>query len=487
MPAGPSTSAFCSSQLDAWICVNPNSYSNKGTADTLINCYRNHIPNSCTDRLGDVEFYDSRAASEKDEQEKSGYQAMAMGVRQQIIDCFIAAEKSQPTEASREEPGDEVVQACVDKAAKALEDCDMSENSEYKDLMNAADQAAKSFQNASQSSIVGACGSVAKISQAANGFLATYKVTCSTSVNACQSACSEAETSVKARTPANPDAENRVKAAKADCSKSSSRLSGVDGQIAGIVQTQANSSQCAKLTAQGDALPSMPTIAQCRQNPALAGCATVLGVDCLNPSVASSNLVCVCQKKPNDSRCTGLSVSGLPNVGAGLDGTASAKIDTSGFGSPNFDSGSNSGDAPAFFNGEESLSSGLPKMVAGGSAGLSGQKGINEASKKGGKGKPTGNFDTNVYGGYRGGGGPMGPGRPGQSAQPGAAANAAKNGLNNGKGNSVDYTKFLPKQNEWGPRRAVASGYPDGITGPFSDNFKKVNEQFQRQRLSLLP
>jgi hypothetical protein len=472
--SGRTVFAVC--EGESWAIDNANSEQQIYTAQSnYAACLAKHSSKSCRAEADQIDSTDPGTQANHD-----AFYALTQ--------CYISGIEN-PTPASRQVPvaGPSEVEICIEKSDAALNDCDMSENSEYKDLINAADQAAKGLQQSAQSSIAAACSQLATISQGANGFLVSYKVTCTTSVNSCQSACSTAEE--KAKSNNDQAMKDAIKGAKANCAKAAQRLAGLDNQVAGIAKTQATSQQCAQFVTKNDSLLQV-TLAQCKQNPSLQGCAALLGVDCVNPSVASTNLTCICQKTPNDARCGyGKIGAGSGVLGGGTDSTgAGTGIGGSKIGPPDLNDSPGSDPFAQLpeIPGSAPGSGGAP-MGAGGSAGMGGSKGANQApQKKGPAQKSQSKIDTNVLGGYRGGGGVMGFVNRVADAIFGEPKPRRPAGKSNDV-NAVDYQKFLPNgQND--PRRDLASqNYPDGITGPFSDNWKKMNNQFIKQASTLLP
>lgn len=345
-----------------------------------------------------------------------------------------------------------------------------------------------------QQSSLDACSSIARSASTIQSGLSGVKMACAGIYDQCRSTCSAASTELDGTTGIDPQQKQtfktRLRNATLQCNRAQDHLRTLDQGLAQMQDSLARSSQCAaQLSAEGFA---PPTYDQCKSNPSLKGCEYYFSAtDCSNPQTASSNLVCVCQSTPNDPRCSGLNVpgsgkvSGGSSVGSSSGGGAGADV-TGGFGGGGFGT---AGDEVMAYGGEGSPYGPPNKPNAGGYGGGNLPASLNAPHERQQPQAQGSNINTNVTSKRRGGGllplfGQRGAGGSGNN--PGAALDPNSPNAQNAR-RGVDLSKFLPGR-EMDPKRRISStNGPDGITGPFSDNFKKVNARFVVLGHSLKP
>jgi hypothetical protein len=394
--------------------------------------------------------------------------------------------------------------ACVADTEDAVKQCNFSDSKDAQLAVGMANQMVQQLKAMTVANQALLCSKMGAASQALDVAVGAFSTYCTQAYSKCESSCAKEIEEIKERIDASfvafavPALEEQkamlVKKSKA-CSSLSSNVKNIFQSVGSYAAMETAKSQyCSEKT---DALAEL-----CKSQPGNVLCKTNGGANCSDPNVAATSIVCICQKKPNDPRCgaqaaIGLN-SGLPNA----NGANSA-------------SGSNGSDKPGDFGG---LGGGADSGPGGFNSNAmndgSGNGGFNPRSGVGGRG-----------GGLGGGGG--GGGQNGKGGGAGAGGGAGGNGINakiisgygvggtggpagryggagvggpngNGMGGrngymaangkpGVDLRKFMPG-GQMDPSRGLAgvSG-PDGMTGPNSDIWKKINMRYFSVTPSLLP
>lgn len=370
----------------------------------------------------------------------------------------------------------ELVSACVAATKEANNSCDDSQNSG----LDQAQQAIVVLGRQSSSSVFNACTSMGKIAQTANAATAAYQASCQNSVSSCNTACSKA----LAYFNQNKNQLALVGATSDDVQESRKTCAGFQNKadlaqqaLQNFLNTSMQAKSCSLLTAGTDL---------CKNNPNLAGCAGASNVDCTKPEMAS-NKVCICSKNPNDPSCLSTaSTSGASNVTTGSSTSSSTIASKTG-----------ASDLSGDINGLPTISqakadsSGVGGTVdgkQGGGANLGGDSGFGGGAGAGAGGARGAAESQSVNAGFYGGGG--GSSGSGSSYRGGSGVGGyAGSGMN---GKSADglpnLRQFLPG-GQFDPKArglAGASG-PDGITGPHSDIWQKIQNRYQLLGPSLMP
>ncbi|WP_413586272.1 hypothetical protein [Bdellovibrio sp. HCB274] len=380
---------------------------------------------------------------------------------------------------------------CQNQISSTDSNCEEKNNQGMSDVTSMAGQIALAYGAQSAASIQASCSSAAALSAAANGALAAYRLTCSSAIKDCVSTCDSAISYLRSNASCQLDQASfssmlgQAQSSRNQCSNYTAKVNEAQAAMNNIAQTAANASQCASLTsADGSTLPSVEI---CKANPTMAGCANVL-MDCNNPSMAS-NKVCICSKNPNDPACLGTaSISGgdSPGLVGGADPTGrlnSATAEDFGgdlFGTPEIQQAElPSGGGESGVDGKQGGG-----VSFGGSSGGAGSS----AAGGSGEGEPGDPNGSAVNAGYygSGGGGAFGGGGSGGDGRGGGLLNSAANALA-AKG-GPDLRQFLPG-GKLGPQSRGLAGAtgPDGITGPHTDIWKKIQNRYQVMQPSLLP
>ncbi|WP_374029629.1 hypothetical protein [Bdellovibrio bacteriovorus] len=382
---------------------------------------------------------------------------------------------------------------CNSQVDETSYQCDEKNDSGMTGVADTASQIALLMGQQTAASVQAACGKMGDLSQAAQGAVAAYRLNCSNSIKTCRETCDAPKNYVNSNATcfnggagaANNGvyALSRAQSARDRCNNFDSKVQQAQQAIQNYGATAANASQCEEQT-KGEATPP-PDV--CKQNPQIAGCTPAGPIDCSKPEMAT-NKVCVCSKTPTDPMCTNLGKASDVMVGGGSFDPASRLNSGS-----SDDFGGDIPDTPAISHGK--LPSGGPgeavdgKQGAGADLATNPGSGSSLAGAGGGRSGAGGGAADNATGGGSGfygggsGGGVFGGGGGGAR---GAAGSYGKVGAN-GKAPGADLRQFLPG-GKFDPRRGVAgvSG-PDGITGPHSNIWQKIQNRYQVVSPSLIP
>lgn len=393
------------------------------------------------------------------------------------------AEKEESESVSTcSENFDAEVSACEDATLKAANSCDENNSA----MSNVANMAAQATLYAGQKGAMGiqeSCSKMAAVTKAANAALMSYRVLCSNSITTCTTACT------RSLTPkCNNGAESARIAGEARSAMSGnlSSCQGFAGKIGQATlaaqnysQMQMNSQSCALLTSGAPASPEI-----CVSYPDYPGCSSLPKMDCANPEMANHK-VCICSKSPNDPICKRqadnqvdlpsninptqrlkpqshtvsagdekkrINITPLPYSSGGGEPPVDGKQGPSaGLGSPNL--------SPSLVKRLKNKGDGSSPQVLGGFY----QGGSNGAEKKYEKLDLSDRPQSNVP-------------RP-------AAKRAAENG--------PDLSQFIPgKFNPQGYRGLAGNAERvgiDGITGPHSNIWRKIQNRYKAVQDSLHP
>ncbi|UXR64933.1 hypothetical protein EZJ49_01540 [Bdellovibrio bacteriovorus] len=384
----------------------------------------------------------------------------------------------------------DLAQQCSDAVAETSHTCDEKSDSGMNNVADTASQLSLMFGQQTASSIQAACSRMAGLSAAANAAVAAYRLNCSSSINSCRSACSalvdyvtnNPTCTVQGFSGAAGDNSMISENARAQaerCDRFESKVEEANQAIANYAGTMQNAAQCAEQTS-GDPA-AIPEI--CKTNPNLPGCANTGPVDCTKPEMAS-NKVCICSKNPTDPAC--LSQKGM-NGSTYSSINSASRLNSVGGDVP----GGDLPDLPAISPGKPG-SGGAGEAVdgrQGGSAGLSssgGGAGGADAGSDRGQGEG-GNLDSNVNAGFYGAGGGSG-GYGGAGSGGGYAGKAGAAGVAGSRKSGPDLRQFLPG-GKFDPKTRGIAGVsgPDGITGPHSNIWKKIQNRYQVLSPTLMP
>ncbi|MEK2689849.1 hypothetical protein [Bdellovibrio sp. GT3] len=420
---------------------------------------------------------------------RSGYSCKASGSNTYTCQANPASGSSASAASVCSVQFQRLMTQCQNQISSTDSNCEERNNQGMTDVTSMAGQVALAYGAQSAASIQAACSSAAALSAAANGALAAYRLTCSSAIKSCVSTCDSAITYLRSTPSCQTDQAafssmlGQATSSRNQCSNYTAKVNEAQAAINNIAQTAANATQCASLTS---ADGSTPSIELCTANPSMAGCSNVL-MDCNNPSMAS-NKVCVCDKNPSDPVCLGTaSISGgdsgmiSTNTSDRLTGTANAE-DFGGdmFGTPEIAQAEMpSGGGEAGVDGKQGGGVAFGSSSGGAGAGAAGRSGEGDPTDPNGSAVNAGYYGSGGGGSF-GGGGSGGDGRGGGLLDSAANALAAKGG--------PDLRQFLPGGKLAPNSRGIAGATgPDGITGPHTDIWKKVQNRYQVMQPSLLP
>lgn len=385
-----------------------------------------------------------------------------------------------------------LMSACRAKIEETSHSCDEKNDSGMNSIMGQASQLTLALGQSTASSIQKSCSDTAALMQGANAALAAYRSTCDSAISDCNSACGEVKKFVVAENSCMSVGAHDMSSVSTDmtqaadnsiqrCNSFESKVSDANQAIQNFAQTMGNAANCQTATAGAPVLGSVQKL--CASQPNYPGCNPAAPVDCSKPELATTNKVCICSKNPNDPACLGPQKVGDGNgFGPNLDtGARLSKTDPSGFGGdlPNLplpDQGNVNATPGKPIDGHQGGNAALGGGDSGSGGGPAGSGG---SSSHGTDGSPSG---SGFYGGS-GGSGMYGSG----GSEGGAGGRYAASAGSTGKPNNPDLRQFLPG-GKFDPKRGISGMTgPDGITGPHTDIWQKVQNRYQVMSPSLLP
>lgn len=315
--------------------------------------------------------------------------------------------------------------------------------------------------------ITNACSSLGALLTGANAAVLYFSQNCSSSQKSCLASCKQAISMTGALGSA------QAEASYDNCKLMDAKINQATQAIANIKSTAQNAANCVEQT--DTAMADF-----CQQNPKALGCESV-PTDCSNPQIAASNSICICKANPNAAHCSGLQAKAGDFDSGGSYDMASTTITKSSKGGGSDLDGMLGDDG---YQGNGMSPSGGRADDVGGAKGGRPLMGGSDGGL-GGSGSPAGSASKGgpaaVNAGFRGGGGgSSGSYGGGGGANPGQAYASEKQVEKSGP-NLRDFLpngKFDPKSANRG--LAGISG-PDGITGPHSDIWKKIQNRYQVQ------
>lgn len=372
-------------------------------------------------------------------------------------------------------------QECDGEYAGAESSCDEKADAGMSSFQDNAAAVALALGQQTSSSVLAACSKMATLAQGANAALAGYRLNCSSAIQACQSSCKKVKDFVKANPTCFgfPIYENMLSAADAEikkCSGFDNKVQQAQQAIQNYGATSANAAQCAALTS-----GNPDTLAQyCAKNPTAIVCKTMAATDCSNPEVASKDRICICQKSPNAAECLQKQMAG--NNGQGMSSTDSSSRLAQ---KANAEYGGDIPDLPSIAHGKPSSGGGDGVDGSQGGGGVGGGGGGSGGGAGGGGGGSADPRTANVNGGFYGGGG----NRFGSSGGSGGGGAGGRYGTNAAAGTprGPDLRQFLPG-GQYDPKRGISGmGGIDGITGPNTNIWHKIQNRYRVMSPTLLP
>jgi hypothetical protein len=372
------------------------------------------------------------------------------------------------------------IQKCSQDTDVAKSDCDQDHDPGIQGAQTTLSNFA--VETGSQLGIAGACSGMAKYVAGANAAVIYFTQNCSSSRSNCVTSCQKARTAVNGASAAT---QSEVTDLLNSCKDLDTKIQQGTQAIQNLVGTIQSSQSCAKQT-------DAALVDYCASNPGAIGC-SALSTDCSNPSVAASNQICICKNNPGSSACTGAlaktsgggfdsaNMNALPGgaggaAGVGSPGSDNLMGDANWAGDPNLKADKRASEEAGGKKGGRPLLDG----GGGGGAGGAGDKG------KGG-GTPAQGIAVNA--GFRGGGGGGGWGGEGNGGGEGGYAAQLPSEAGAKGPNLRDFLPGGGLDPKTVSRGLAGISGPDGITGPHSDIWKKVQHRYQIQveKSTLMP
>lgn len=398
-----------------------------------------------------------------------------------------------------------LVAQCRSEVQAATYRCDEKSDSAMSNIGDMASQLALMAGQSTANSVKDSCSKMAGITQGANAALAAYRLACKSAISDCDSSCSKVKDYLTenahcmeggvvtlAKSSAVTGLMSEVEDEIDRCNSLDSKVEQANQAIQNYAKIMANARNC-DVKNTGTPTPEVVTPPICLTQPNSPACkmATKI-IDCSSPELAATNKVCICIKNPSDPSCR------MAQKFGGDDGPG-MMVDPSGRLSGKGDGSDFSGDIPNL----PSIAQREINKAAGSS--INGKQGGNAAlgggsngsggggATAGGNGGSDSSTDPSSGGsGFYGGGGGSGSGR-GYSDGDGEPSSSGSRGLRpaavgaNGKPLSPNLRKFLPG-GQYDPRRGFSGmAGPDGITGPHSDIWQKIQNRYRVMSPFLLP
>lgn len=380
----------------------------------------------------------------------------------------------------------QVYQKCEAESQVAVSTCDSNNDEEMTSFGNSAAELALRVGQAA--AITATCTEMIQVSQGANRTVAAYRERCKSAQTSCFNSCSQVTTFIA----------EKAKICFPHLSNEEANAAMTQYQSVVSTNTRTCESLDTKIAQAGKAIEEYGNVlirsTNCRAEShggedsarlAELKMAAASSVDCADPNNAT-NRVCVCQNNPQDRMCTMAEQKARGESSmASASGDSSSRV-------PAQSSGGPSGD----LFGTPSITPGTPNAgglgtVAEGRQGgeAFGGSGGGSGSASAGKGETTSadGREHGVLGGFYGGG--SGGGSYGSYAGAGTGS-AAQGGAQRIGGatsaSSGELQKFLPGGQN-GRRYPNGASGPDGITGPHSNIWLKIQNRYQNESASLLP
>lgn len=384
-------------------------------------------------------------------------------------------------ENSCSEDFDAEVSACEAATLKAAKSC----NADNSGLSNAANIASQTALLAGQKGAMGiqeSCSKMADVAKAANIAVVGYRLLCGNAIKACTSACAvplipkcEGSSSVSVT----GDARTAMAGNLSSCQSFLDKMSEAAAAAQNYSLMEMNSQSCSLLS------NGVTASEICKSNPDYPGCTPQEHMDCTNPKMAE-NKVCVCSKTPYDPMCTPQSKgANEKNMITGADrrmnkGSAGVPIDVNDSWKDPAIAGSNrpASEDSTVIDGKQG---GNPNL---GSANLG--PGLQKRLKE-----KKGIGDHPVLGGTYGNGGHSGEKKYEKLQLEDGSVKTEKNGnAKTGVADAPDLRKYLPGANGHGYRGIAGSTENigiDGITGPHTSLWKKIQNRYRSIQDTLYP
>lgn len=378
----------------------------------------------------------------------------------------------------------QLITRCASEAGSIESSCDENKNQETSSLTASLSNMTSQLSSVGASSVVASCNKMAQVAAAANVALTALKKTCSSSISSCTSSCNQASQYAQSNASClqtggmnTSEAQEHIRV----CSSYTNKVNEMGKALSNALATGLNAQQCAEMASSG--LDKF-----CQKYPTNLACTNVNPNDCSNPASAN-NKVCICVSNPRSPDCIGAqSVASVDLSSTSID--ASSRLDSPAV-SAGYDDLASNRDIGMGARTASAYGSPVDGKQGGSGVGSGGAGSAGGASGAGGSsGSPGAALETNVNGGYYGGGrgGAGGVVMAATPGVPGGAVTGAPNAYAGAAGSGPDLRQFLPG----GSRHMASRGMggltgPDGITGPHTNIWVKIKNRYQHLSHTLSP
>ncbi|KYG67151.1 hypothetical protein AZI86_09065 [Bdellovibrio bacteriovorus] len=376
-------------------------------------------------------------------------------------------------------------QSCESAISSAGGTCDSGSDAE----LNAAAAAAGKSQNTT-SMVQLACSEAGGVSNSAKNALTGFRKRCSSAAESCSSACAELSSFLQNNPSCysaiglnQSSAQSLAQSKNASCESYQGKVSEADRAISNYGNTSAGAAACQMATLGGQSAgsagaASVGILPFCQANPSYPGCSSAASLNCNDPS-QSNNKICVCSRNPNDALCVGSLNAEHVSSFAGGSVDSSSRISNA--------ANPNTGDLPDVPGLQHA-----PLPSGGDVQGIDGRQGgagVGSSTVGSGGGLPKANpepLDEEFLSGV----GSAGGGRGGMLAYARMPSSSGNDGSSVGKKDSTDSKNQMPDL-----RRFLPGGFADprgnngmtgsvrigvdGITGPHSNIWQKIQNRYQ--------
>lgn len=367
-------------------------------------------------------------------------------------------------------------QQCVQLEDAAKTTCDQDKNSS---LSTAKSVVSSLGPAANVMGVVNACQKIGQAVAATQAGLAAFKTDCEEAQSKCLDSCGNILNQINSKCGLgnDPNTTAAIRKNSADevgahiqsCQSLTQKTMEAESAIGSLINSARQASNCSS-DAGGGMQAAIPTM------------------DCSNPQIAATDLVCICSRTPQDTRCAGVSgklgFGGTRNspLGGATLSNPSGKIDASGL---DLSSSTNAASLGAAGKVDGEIPGGRQGGAGLGDSGgsLAGGAGV------GGAGVATGSDPsdkTHINAGFLGSGGASGSGYYGSGGTGGANYNSNVNNGYQKYNGGFDPSKYLP--GKYDPKRSIAGAVgADGLTGPNSMIWDKISNRYRSKMSSMRP
>lgn len=393
--------------------------------------------------------------------------------------------KQAAAQACKEELA-RVYAKCAEGASATTSGCDAKNDENMNAVSTSAKDLSQLVTQQASAQVQATCRRMAFLSQSATAAVTAFRKRCQNIQDTCANSCTSVITFIREKskvcfpdmdiTQVQEETARYTQATTANlrsCDTIRSKIDNANQVINHFAATMANATQCADQNFGGDAVSNAEF---CKQNPNYPNCNPATMIDCSKAEFATTARVCICAKAPTDPKCsTAQKADTEINLNSGTV-SASARLAGKTRGLASVDSES-AGIAP-LKNTNTNESDDAIDGRQGGVVSSSGSDGNNQNSQVAMNGEnlqdPSENF-TN-QGSFYGGGGGRADQHSNTKTRVGGTAKAAAN-----------LEKFLPGGLRDPKKFKYGAEGEDGISGPHTDIWLKIQNRYRAVSPSLIP